>query len=192
MSSVSGKRGGGVFGGAHYSAAKAGILGFAKALAREVAADGITVNSIAPGLVLTDIRGGIESEAEQARMAANIPSSGSAMRTRSPPSSASWRPRRRATSLTKTSTSTAARTWIEPHHANSRIWSGPMQALVKTEPIPGATLLEIEPPRIGRDEVKVEVKAGAICGTDIPRNLRANARAASGSRCGDIWRRPIP
>jgi NAD(P)-dependent dehydrogenase (short-subunit alcohol dehydrogenase family) len=73
MSSVSAKRGGGVFGGAHYSAAKAGILGFAKALAREVAADGITVNSIAPGLVLTDIRGGIESEEGQARLAADIP-----------------------------------------------------------------------------------------------------------------------
>ncbi len=49
MSSVSAKRGGGVFGGAHYSAAKAGILGFAKALAREVAASGITVNSGPPG-----------------------------------------------------------------------------------------------------------------------------------------------
>ena len=73
MSSVSAKRGGGVFGGAHYSAAKAGILGFAKALAREVAADGITVNSVAPGLVLTDIRGGIESEKGQARLAADIP-----------------------------------------------------------------------------------------------------------------------
>ena len=57
MSSVSAKRGGGVFGGAHYSAAKAGILGFSKALAREVAAYGITVNSIAPGVVNTDIRG---------------------------------------------------------------------------------------------------------------------------------------
>jgi len=73
MSSVSAKRGGGVVGGAHYSAAKAGILGFAKALAREVAADGITVNSVAPGLVLTDIRGGIESEEGQARLAADIP-----------------------------------------------------------------------------------------------------------------------
>ena len=73
MSSVSAKRGGGVFGGAHYSAAKAGILGFTKALAREVAADGITVNSVAPGLVLTDIRGGIESEEGQARLAADIP-----------------------------------------------------------------------------------------------------------------------
>lgn len=73
MSSVSAKRGGGVFGGAHYSAAKAGILGFAKALAREVAADGITVNSVAPGLVLTDIRGGVESAEGQARLAADIP-----------------------------------------------------------------------------------------------------------------------
>lgn len=73
LSSVSAKRGGGVFGGAHYSAAKAGILGFAKALAREVAADGITVNSVAPGLVLTDIRGGIESDEGQARLAAEIP-----------------------------------------------------------------------------------------------------------------------
>ncbi|MBP7495633.1 MAG: SDR family oxidoreductase [Spirochaetales bacterium] len=73
MSSVSGKRGGGVFGGAHYSAAKAGVLGFAKALAREVAPYNITVNSIAPGLVLTDIRGGVEPETEQARMAQDIP-----------------------------------------------------------------------------------------------------------------------
>lgn len=55
MSSVSAKRGGGVFGGAHYSASKAAVLGFSKNLAREVAANGITVNCIAPGLVNTDI-----------------------------------------------------------------------------------------------------------------------------------------
>jgi 3-oxoacyl-[acyl-carrier protein] reductase len=73
ISSVSAKRGGGVFGGAHYSAAKAAILGFAKALAREVAASGITVNSVAPGLILTDIRGGVEPEEEQKRMAKDIP-----------------------------------------------------------------------------------------------------------------------
>ena len=73
LSSVSAKRGGGVFGGAHYSAAKAGVLGFAKALAREVSPYGITVNSVAPGLIATDIRGGLESPEEQERMAADIP-----------------------------------------------------------------------------------------------------------------------
>ncbi|MCM3584881.1 3-oxoacyl-ACP reductase FabG [Mesobacillus maritimus] len=55
LSSVSAKRGGGVFGGAHYSASKAAVLGFSKNLAREVAQDGITVNSVAPGLINTDI-----------------------------------------------------------------------------------------------------------------------------------------
>lgn len=55
LSSVSAKRGGGVFGGAHYSASKAAVLGFSKNLAREVAQHGITVNCVAPGLVNTDI-----------------------------------------------------------------------------------------------------------------------------------------
>ena len=66
LSSVSGKRGGGVYGGSHYSAAKAGILGFSKALAREVVEDGITVNCVCPGLVDTDIRAGISDEVEHA------------------------------------------------------------------------------------------------------------------------------
>ena len=73
LSSVSAKRGGGVFGGAHYSAAKAAILGFSKALAREVSPQGITVNCVAPGLILTDIRGGVESEAEQRRVSRDFP-----------------------------------------------------------------------------------------------------------------------
>lgn len=66
MSSVSAKRGGGVYGGSHYSAAKAGVLGFAKALAREVVEHGITVNSVTPGLVDTDIRVGLSMEMERA------------------------------------------------------------------------------------------------------------------------------
>ncbi|MGL6202009.1 MAG: SDR family NAD(P)-dependent oxidoreductase [Lachnospiraceae bacterium] len=55
LSSVSGKRGGGVFGGAHYSASKAAVLGFAKNLSREISAEGITINSVCPGLINTEI-----------------------------------------------------------------------------------------------------------------------------------------
>jgi len=66
LSSVSGKQGGGVYGGAHYSAAKAGILGFSKALAREVVGKNITVNCVSPGLIATDIRVGFPIEKERA------------------------------------------------------------------------------------------------------------------------------
>lgn len=66
ISSVSGKRGGGVYGGAHYSASKAGVLGFSKALARECVLDGVTVNSVCPGLIATEIRKGLSDEKERA------------------------------------------------------------------------------------------------------------------------------
>ena len=55
LSSVSGKRGGGVFGGAHYSASIAAVLGFSKNLAREVSQYGITTNCVCPGLINTEI-----------------------------------------------------------------------------------------------------------------------------------------
>ncbi len=57
MSSVSAQRGGGIFGGPHYSAAKGGVLGLARAMARELGPDRIRVNAIAPGLIRTDITG---------------------------------------------------------------------------------------------------------------------------------------
>lgn len=53
ISSVNGQRG--QFGQANYSAAKAGMHGFTKTLAMEVARKGITVNTISPGYIATDM-----------------------------------------------------------------------------------------------------------------------------------------
>lgn len=61
-SSVSAQRGGGILGGPHYSAAKAGILGLARAMAREFGGDNIRVNCITPGLIATDINKGLIPE----------------------------------------------------------------------------------------------------------------------------------
>jgi NAD(P)-dependent dehydrogenase (short-subunit alcohol dehydrogenase family) len=73
MSSVSAQRGGGIFGGPHYSAAKGGVLGLAKAMARELGPDGIRVNSITPGLIQTDITGGKLTEDMRAQITEGIP-----------------------------------------------------------------------------------------------------------------------
>ena len=73
LSSVSAERGGGVFGGVAYSAAKAAQLGFARALAREVGLHGITVNSVAPGLIDTDITAGKLAGDREAELLAGIP-----------------------------------------------------------------------------------------------------------------------
>jgi len=73
LSSVSAERGGGVFGGVAYSAAKAAQLGFARALAREAGPHGITVNSVAPGLIDTDITAGKLDPERKAQLVAGIP-----------------------------------------------------------------------------------------------------------------------
>jgi NAD(P)-dependent dehydrogenase (short-subunit alcohol dehydrogenase family) len=73
LSSVSAERGGGVFGGVAYSAAKAAQLGFARALAREVGPHGVTVNSVAPGLIDTDITGGALEGERKTQLVAGIP-----------------------------------------------------------------------------------------------------------------------
>ena len=73
ISSVSAQRGGGIFGGPHYSAAKAGVLGLARAMAREFGGDGIRVNSITPGLIETDITQGKLTDAKKAEIAETIP-----------------------------------------------------------------------------------------------------------------------
>jgi NAD(P)-dependent dehydrogenase (short-subunit alcohol dehydrogenase family) len=73
MSSVSAQRGGGIFGGPHYSAAKAGVLGLAKAMAREFGSDGIRVNCVTPGLIGTDITSGKLTDEMRTKILEGIP-----------------------------------------------------------------------------------------------------------------------
>lgn len=73
MSSVSAQRGGGIFGGPHYSAAKAGILGLTKAMARELAPDGVRSNAICPGFIATDITAGKLTNEMRAQVLEGIP-----------------------------------------------------------------------------------------------------------------------
>jgi len=59
-------------GQSNYSAAKAGIIGFTKSLAREVGVRGITVNTIAPGFIETDMTDSLPDEQKDA-LASQIP-----------------------------------------------------------------------------------------------------------------------
>ena len=53
-------------GQANYAAAKAGMIGFTRAVAREVASRQVTVNAVAPGFVLTDLTAGLSDSQKQA------------------------------------------------------------------------------------------------------------------------------
>ena len=60
IASVSGQMGNP--GQANYSAAKAGVIGFTKTVAKELASRGITVNAVAPGFIATDMTSELKSE----------------------------------------------------------------------------------------------------------------------------------
>lgn len=70
ISSINGQKG--QAGQTNYAAAKAGIIGFTKALALETAAKGITVNAVAPGYVDTDMVAAVPAEILQ-RIVAQVP-----------------------------------------------------------------------------------------------------------------------
>ena len=70
ISSVNGQKG--QFGQANYAAAKAGMHGFTKSLAQEVAGKGVTVNTVSPGYIMTSMVAAIGEEI-LAKIASSIP-----------------------------------------------------------------------------------------------------------------------
>src|SRR6478735_7249402 len=71
ISSVNGQKG--QMGQTNYSAAKAGVIGFAKALAQENAAKGVTVNVIAPGYIATEMVQAVPEEVLKSKILPLIP-----------------------------------------------------------------------------------------------------------------------
>jgi acetoacetyl-CoA reductase len=71
ISSINGQKG--QMGQANYSAAKAGVIGFAKALAQENAAKGVTVNVIAPGYIATEMVQAVPEEVLKSKILPLIP-----------------------------------------------------------------------------------------------------------------------
>src|SRR2546429_8948772 len=71
ITSIKGQKG--AFGQTNYSAAKAGMHGFTKALALEVARKGVTVNTIAPGYIGTKMAMAIPKEVLDSKIVPQIP-----------------------------------------------------------------------------------------------------------------------
>jgi NAD(P)-dependent dehydrogenase (short-subunit alcohol dehydrogenase family) len=73
VSSIAGQVGGGLFGSSHYASAKSGLFGLAKALARELAPEGIRANAIAPGVIDNDFTKGRMTREIKDEVAKKVP-----------------------------------------------------------------------------------------------------------------------
>ena len=96
----------------NYAAAKAGIIGFSKSLAREVGSRGITVNVVAPGFIATDMTAKLPAEQQQ-QLSAQVALGRLGSPRILPMLWRFLRRHRRAISPAKRCTSTAACTWSE-------------------------------------------------------------------------------
>jgi acetoacetyl-CoA reductase/3-oxoacyl-[acyl-carrier protein] reductase len=70
VTSINGLRG--KFGQANYTAAKAGLIGLTKTAARELGAKGVTVNAVAPGMVMTEMAAQVPEEIRNRAIAETV------------------------------------------------------------------------------------------------------------------------
>ena len=146
-------------GQANYAAAKAGLVGLSRSVARELASRGITVNVVAPGPIVTAMTDGLPDDRRQA-LADATAWAGSAPPTRWPPWSPSCAPRRPRTSPAPSCRSTAASAW-------------------DTDP-----LRRSDPPRSHHERTHHHGPCRRLRGPPYGRRRRADRRARPGHRAG--------
>ena len=73
IASIAGQRGGGLMGGAHYAASKGAVLSLVKSVAREISPDGIRINAVNPGVIMSSMTRDFYDDVQTARVLPQIP-----------------------------------------------------------------------------------------------------------------------